>query len=356
MKDDLVVVVPGIMGTALTRDGLDVWDLTPQALGGALGGRAGKVLKLQKGIGDGDPEPPHALEVGRVIQGARLLPGLVSDTGHGNLAERLGIAPERIAVFRYDWRLSNRNSAEKLARFVDERLSRWQETADPKRFPRARDAKVVFLCRSMGGLVVRYYTEVIGGWQRTRSVVTLGTPFSGSVKALRFLTGQARWVPGFLNEWLHEICSTYPSLGQLLPTYRMVLDPQWGRIQLSADKPVEGLDRWMIEDSAKLFNDIGKAMRKNDAAYGRERYGLFAFGGDRHRTDQAVSFSPAGRPTFHPDWSQSSAPRTGTGRPSATERWRTSRRCRPSGGPRAGRYGWTEGTRTSSTRTRPSSS
>ncbi|MFD9032938.1 esterase/lipase family protein [Streptomyces sp. NPDC059567] len=309
MKDDLVVVVPGIMGTALTRDGLDVWDLTPQAVGGVLGPRrTSELLRLQEGIGDGDPEPPHALEVGRAIDGARLLPGLISDTGCAGLQRRLGIERERFAVFPYDWRLSNRNSARKLKRFVDERLDRWQETADPTRYPRARDAKVIFLCRSMGGLVVRYYTEVLGGWERTRSVATLGTPFSGSVKALRFLTGRARWLPGSLNEWLHGICSTYPSLGQLIPTYRVVLDEERGRDRLNSRTPVEGVGPWMIADSAAYFVEINNAIRANDAAHGRDRYGLFAFGGDKHRTDQAVSFSPDGRPTFHSDFSKSTDP------------------------------------------------
>ncbi|MGC9382734.1 esterase/lipase family protein [Streptomyces sp. MH13] len=306
MRGDLVVVVPGIMGTALTRDGHDVWDLSLQAIGGILGSaRTKEMLKLQKDIRDDDPEPPHALDVGGAIFGPRLLPGLISDIGYAGLRRKLGIEEDRFVVFPYDWRLSNRNSARKLRRFVDERLSHWRETADPALYPGAGDAKVVFLCRSMGGLVVRYYTEVLGGWEKTRSVTTLGTPFSGSVKALRFLTGQARWVPGPLNEQIREICSTYPSLGQLIPTYRIVLDPEDGRVALDSRTPLEGVDPWMIEESGRFFTDIDNAIQKNDALYGRHRYALFAFGGDKHRTDQAISFPMGSKPRFHSDFSKS---------------------------------------------------
>ncbi|MFJ5971478.1 esterase/lipase family protein [Streptomyces sp. NPDC093060] len=308
MKDDLVVLVPGIMGTALTRNGADIWDLTPEAMSGLFRpGRTRDMLKLPKGIGDEDPEPPHALDLGSVIRGPRLLPGLVSNMEHPDLRELLGIEQERFVEFAYDWRLSNRNSAEKLKLFVQERLTRWQETADPERFPRAKHAKVIFLCRSMGGLVVRYYTEVLGGWEQTRSVATLGTPFSGSVKALRFLTGRVRWVPSPFREWIHEVCSTYPSLGQLVPTYRVVVDRQEGRSRLRG-QPVEGVATRTIDDSFAFFQEVQDAIEENDAVHGLRRYTLVPLGGDKHRTDQALSLSSDGRPKFHQDFSDSGDP------------------------------------------------
>ncbi|MDR3080787.1 MAG: hypothetical protein LBV60_07640, partial [Streptomyces sp.] len=303
-----MILVPGIMGTALTRNGTDIWDLTPEALSGLLQPRRTReMLKLPKGVGDSDPEPPHALELGGAIHGRRLLPGLVSSVEYPDLRDLLHIRPERFVEFPYDWRLSNRNSAEKLKRFVQERLTRWQETADPKQFPRAREAKVIFLCRSMGGLVVRYYAEVLGGWEQIRSVATLGTPFSGSVKALRFLTGQVRWVPSPFREWIHEVCSSYPSLGQLIPTYRVVVDRQEGRSRLKG-QPVEGVDTRMIDDSFAFFQEVQDAIDENDAAHGPRRYTLVTLGGDKHRTDQALSLSHDGRPKFRRDFSDSGDP------------------------------------------------
>ncbi|WP_329166235.1 hypothetical protein OHB49_41875 [Streptomyces sp. NBC_01717] len=50
---------------------------------------------------------------------------------------------------------------------------------------------------------------------------------------------------------------------------------------------------------------IDNAIQKNDALYGHNRYALFAFGGDKHRTDQAISFPSGSKPRFHSDFSES---------------------------------------------------
>ncbi|GAA3374412.1 esterase/lipase family protein [Streptomyces racemochromogenes] len=303
MKDDLVVVVPGIMGTALTWEGVDVWNLGPRAAAGLLRpGRTLERLRLQQGIGDEDPEPPHALSLGGPIRTQRVLPGLVAHLGYGGLAGRLGIAPERLAVFPYDWRLSNVNSAMKLERFVGERLERWRTTADPERFPGARDAKVVFVCRSMGGLVVRHFAEVLGGHRVTRAVASLGTPYMGSVKALRFLLGEGLGpLPAAWREAIAEACSTYPSLHQLLPVYRAVVTEDGYPARLGEVPPVPGLPTAMIVDAFRFHRRMQKAARANRAneAGGTAGYDLVPLGGATHRTAHGVSFDPAGRPRFH---------------------------------------------------------
>ena len=38
----------------------------------------------------------------------------------------------------------------------------------------------------MGGLVSRYYLEVLGGWRDTRRLITFGTPYRGSLNAVDF--------------------------------------------------------------------------------------------------------------------------------------------------------------------------
>jgi pimeloyl-ACP methyl ester carboxylesterase len=54
---------------------------------------------------------------------------------------------------------------------------------------------------SKGGLVAAYYVKKLGGWRRTRAVITLGTPFHGTRRA-----------------WLGlPIAALAPSLPQLLP-------------------------------------------------------------------------------------------------------------------------------------------
>lgn len=316
MRDDLVVVVPGIMGTALTRDGVDVWNLSPQAIAGILRpGRLLERLRLQEGVGDEDPEPRHALSLGPLIERPRVLPGLVSHLGYGGLARRLGIAPERLAVFRYDWRLSNRNSAERLERFVGDRLDQWRSGADPRRFPGARDAKVVFVCRSMGGLVVQYYVEVLGGREVTRAVASLGTPYLGSVKTLRFLSGEGLGpLPGSWRDALRGVCATYPSLGQLLPVYKaVVVDGGQGAVtHLSAIPPVEGIPIATVDDAFRFRRQIQKASIRNEAE-GAPGYELVPLGGATHRTAHSVSFDAAGHPRFHDDLPGGRGPWLGDG-------------------------------------------
>ena len=46
-----------------------------------------------------------------------------------------------------------------------------------------KDAKLVLVGHSMGGLVSRYFLEVLGGWLHTRSLFTLGTPHRGAVSS-----------------------------------------------------------------------------------------------------------------------------------------------------------------------------
>ncbi|GGW48150.1 hypothetical protein GCM10010503_26520 [Streptomyces lucensis JCM 4490] len=316
MRDDLVVVVPGIMGTALTWEGVDVWNLSPQAAAGLVRpGRLLERLRLQKGIGDADPEPRHSLSLGPLVERPRVLPGLVAHLGYAGLARRLGIAPERLAVFRYDWRLDNRNSARRLRRFVERRLDEWRSTADRERFPRAGDAKAVFVCRSMGGLVVRYYVEELGGREVTRAVASLGTPYLGSVRALRFLLGEGLGpLPGAWRDALADICSTYPSLGQLLPVYKAVLvDEEHGAVShLSAVPPVDGLPTATVMDAFRFHREMRKARIRNDAE-GAAPYELVPLGGATHPTAHGVSFDTAGPPRFHDELPGGGGPWLGDG-------------------------------------------
>ncbi|MEU2688599.1 hypothetical protein ABZ654_32885 [Streptomyces hygroscopicus] len=293
MRHDLVVIVPGIMGTSLLHEGRDVWDLSPGALAGLLRpGRLRGRLVLREGIGDDDPEGESALTPGAMIEAPRVLPGFVSHLGYRDLLAGLDIQPpERLAVFRYDWRLSNRNSAAKLRTFVERRLALWRERIDRSRHPDAGDPKVVFLCRSMGGLVVKYYLECLGGREITRTVATLGTPHQGSAKAIRFLTG--RVVPGtppWISEWLAEICGTFPSLGQLLPSYRAVMTASPRPRPLNATGIADRLNlpTAMVDDMFRFHEQIRNDRIRNDQA-GRPGYRLVPLGGHGLRTVHGVS-------------------------------------------------------------------
>jgi hypothetical protein len=70
----------------------------------------------------------------------------------------------------------------------------------------------------MGGLVSRYFLEVLGGWQDTRALITFGTPYRGSLNALDTLSNGIRKGPLPLGH-LTEFCRKCTSIYQLLPIY-----------------------------------------------------------------------------------------------------------------------------------------
>src|SRR4030095_7562341 len=116
-------------------------------------------------------------------------------------------------LFSYDWRLSNVVSARRLEDRVVPELERWRKhTGNP-------DARLVLICHSRGGLVARWFLEVRGGKSLTRRLVTIGTPYQGSVNALTALVNGVSPGLGPLRIELTDLARSLPSVYQLLPTY-----------------------------------------------------------------------------------------------------------------------------------------
>ena len=124
----------------------------------------------------------------RLIPDLHVIPGLWSPIkGYGALAEMFHsrfamTVPERekpanFIEFPYDWRLSNAVSARRLAKAVVPALERWRKTSP--------DAKLVLVCHSMGGLVARWFLEMLGGAELTRTLITIATPYQGALKAAK---------------------------------------------------------------------------------------------------------------------------------------------------------------------------
>jgi hypothetical protein len=102
---------------------------------------------------------------------------------------------------------------------VETTLARWRDSA-----PARRDAKVVFICHSMGGLVARWYLDRCGGAAITRALITLGTPHRGSLNALEQLVNGVRKGIGPAKFDLTSFGRSLPSSYQLLPEYACVED------------------------------------------------------------------------------------------------------------------------------------
>jgi hypothetical protein len=288
---DILIFVPGIMGSALgSADGTrDVWNTTPGALARGLAdvGSTLERLALPEDVGDTAADGPEALRPTGVVLGWQLWPGFYSGPGYGPVYRdllRRGRAEERVRFFAYDWRLSNRYTAARLAAFVRQTVTEWRtRSGEP-------GARAVLVTHSMGGLVARYYLEAMAGHADgyVRRLITLGTPHSGSVKAVQVLAGGASALPGRWRRALTAAARTMPSMWQLLPTWRCVARGRDEPVRL-ADVALPGLadptHRDRVRDAARFHEEIARAV-----ADGRRRdYTLHVHAGTRQPTQQSLS-------------------------------------------------------------------
>jgi hypothetical protein len=161
--------------------------------------------------------------------------------------------PANYLEFPYDWRRDNAVIARRLKALIDERLDRWRRSSTER-----AGAKVIFIAHSMGGLICRYYTEVLGGWENCRALITLGTPHRGSVSALESLSC------GYKNAVtdLTEVVRTFPSLYQLLPIYP-VLDRGGYVLRIAECAALPGVVEARARSALAFHRRIERAVRNN---------------------------------------------------------------------------------------------
>ena len=171
-------------------------------------------------------------------------------------------APERAANylrFPYDWRLSNRYNAQQLRNTVEPILERFRSQ------PGHADAKLVFVGHSMGGLVARYYTDVLGGHELTAKVITLGTPHRGAINALDSLVNGVRKGIGPIGLDLTGLARSLPALHQLLPGTACIESPN-GLLK-TTETTLPGLDTTMITDAMRFHDELRDGAAANGQQY-----------------------------------------------------------------------------------------
>lgn len=264
---DIVVLLPGIMGSALEKNGSTVWDVSTGAAGRALlsGGGSIKALALA-----GDADTGAGVTASHLLQDVHLVPFFWKIDGYSGLSRfiqaKLGVTPgEDFFEFPYDWRLDNRISAQRLANAAASWLDQQR-----RRHP---DARLVLIGHSMGGLVARYFIEVLGGWRDTRMLITLGTPHRGSVKALDFLANGLRKRIGPITLLdLSALIRSFPSVHQLLPIYPCVgkTAHELQSLEHIDRTEIGSLDIQRARSGIAFHREIERAVEANrkDAAYG----------------------------------------------------------------------------------------
>lgn len=285
---DLIIVLPGILGSTLSRNDHEVWGLSVGGLARNLWslGQNYKDLELPEDIGDN--EPNDGFVATGLMPTTVMIPELWKVDGYTGLVEYLEARFDvrrpakdhagNLIEFPYDWRLSNRLSGQKLHDVAHPALERWRkETKNP-------EAKLILIAHSMGGLVSRWFLECLGGKDVTRYLITLGTPYRGSINAVTQLCNGLTKKLGPLQFSLDTVVRSLPGLFQLLPTYDCVEGP--GGTLSSVDKvALPNIRAAAVADALAFHAQIAAKVSTTPS------YEIFVLKGAEQPTAQSVKFS-----------------------------------------------------------------
>lgn len=286
---DIVVLLPGLTGSVLRKDGKDLWGPSVGALLKAALSGGGRLRSLV--LRD---DPPDRDDLGdgvtatRLFPDVHLIPGLWKIDGYSRIAGRLkksfGLVEGRnYFELPYDWRRDNRVAARQLARKAHAWLAAWRTSSGNA------EARLVLVAHSMGGLVARAFLELLDGWRVTRALVAFGTPFRGSPNALDALCSGVRRGPFGMVD-LTALTRSCTSVHQLLPVYPVV-DPGSGRlVRVSEAGALPGLDPERAASGLVFHEQIRRAAEDHAGSgeYRERGYAVFPVVGLGQGTAQSA--------------------------------------------------------------------
>lgn len=257
-QNDLIVVLPGIMGSTLSHHGTPVWTPSAGAVLRVITTLGRNIKQLQLPVGIGDDHPGDGVAPVALMPDLHVIPGLWTPIhGYTRLLDRLRRLAEnggigKVVAFPYDWRLSNRYNATRLAHVVADELGAWRES-----HPARADARVVFICHSMGGLIARRYIEHHGGADHTKALITIGTPYRGAAKAVdQLVNGVGRKIGRFGID-VTDFARSLPSVHQLLPNYACI--EHTGTLHRLDEITVTDIDSRMLADGLAFHTELTTA-------------------------------------------------------------------------------------------------
>jgi pimeloyl-ACP methyl ester carboxylesterase len=199
-----LILVPGIMGSVLAKDGNEIW---PNAQG--LIGPHDDLSRLKlapDGVNEDDGVPADVWDITRsisIVLGGFPISKTITfhhyDTTIDELAKHGYREGVNLFVFPYDWRKTNDENARLLVQFM-------------KAHRACPTCKVDVLAHSQGGLVTTAALNRIDAQGLVERVVTAGTPVLGAAKALGvvgFNTPCLLEAGGFIS--FAHICLIQPS-------------------------------------------------------------------------------------------------------------------------------------------------
>ena len=267
---DVVVLLPGITGSALAKDGKEFW--APSG-GAVLRNLLSLGTALKQGLLTQEddwtaPDLGDGVSATRLMPDVHMLPGVWKIDGYGEIEAFLRATFDlepggNFFPFPYDWRRDNRASASLLKKKTDRWLADWRAR------PGNENAQLVLIGHSMGGLISRYFVEALGGWVDTRAVITFGTPFYGSLNALDFMLNGFEKKFGPIRIDLSDAMRSMRSVQQLVPSYRCVYNNGTSMTPLAAQLPgwQPGWDTALSEFTQQV--ETAATSNRADPAFGR---------------------------------------------------------------------------------------
>lgn len=217
----LVVIVPGFLGSVLRRGDRDLWNLSPSVLACSLASRGQSLEELVSPTSQLSlPDFRDGVEPTGLIKQPVSVPGLARLPGYAHLVRALKDAfflnEANFCEFAYDWRRSIEFTSARLDGEIRSRL----EILDRDSYVRS---EVIIIAHSMGGLVARHWLNNYTSSDRCRAIITLGTPFRGSPKTIRFLADGYVW-KSLRSRRVADVFRSFPAMHELLPVYPCVRD------------------------------------------------------------------------------------------------------------------------------------
>ncbi|QAS80840.1 hypothetical protein CO657_22605 (plasmid) [Rhizobium acidisoli] len=292
---DLIVFLPGITGSVLMKDGDVIWGNSAKSLWDMVANDSLDLLEIT-GSDNGDDDLGDGIEATALISNIKVVPGLWKIGGYSIVSQNLvaNLALEKNVnyfEFPYDWRRDNRVSARKLARFCREKLSSWRQKSGNEK------AKITLVAHSMGGLVSRYFIECLEGWKETRMLISLGTPYRGSLNAVDGIcNGLKKSVGGVTLADGSRAFRSFQSLYQLLPIYPVVNDGG-GPLKRVYEVELPNMDLQRAIEARKFHDEILDAYAANlrDTVYVSQQVRIVPIVGIDQPTFQSARLKVDGR-------------------------------------------------------------
>jgi pimeloyl-ACP methyl ester carboxylesterase len=289
---DVVVLLPGISGSVLKKDGRVLWGYSARTIATALftQGRNMQALALPHDdpavddLGDG-------ITADALMSDLHLLPGIWKIDGYTKITKALLDAFEltegrNFFHFPYDWRRDNRVAARKLARESSGWLEAWRASSGNA------DARLILIGHSMGGLVSRYFLECMEGWKVTKALVTFGTPYRGSLNALDGLANGTKMGPVDLSNLPRQFTAVY----QLLPIFECYDAGDGNLRRVGETDGIPNLDAAKAKSALAFHREIEQAVEANRRLpqYQAEGYQIYPVVGIAQQTNLSARLAGRG--------------------------------------------------------------